>query len=117
MLSPRVQYTAVPSPDKYLVTVDQVFPLAFALIRTPPEPFLLHFPLNQLPQGLVPLGLREVLFQLCPNSDELLGFVISPLRNTILLLQISAADRGEGPHIRVVHVMRHLERHGHRQRA
>lgn len=112
-----VNENLIHNADKYLVTVDQVLPFTFALIRTPPIPLLFHFPLNEHPQRFVPPGLCEVLLQLSSNSDELLGFMVSPLGNTVLLLVTPTATRGERPQIRVVHVVRPRHRQENRQHA
>ena len=80
----------------YLVTVVQVLPFALALIRTPPVPSLLHFGRNNLPQAFVSFGLSEILLQLSPDSDKVLGFLIPPLRDPFLPLAHHISGMGDG---------------------
>lgn len=78
----------------YLVAVDKILPFAFALICTPMKSFLLHLSSNELPQRLIPLCLTEILLQLCPYCNELLCLLVTPLRDTFLLLASPAQCHG-----------------------
>lgn len=77
-----------------LVAVDKILPFAFALICTPMKSFLLHLSSNELPQRLIPLCLTEILLQLCPYCNELLCLLVTPLRDTFLLLASPAQCHG-----------------------
>lgn len=81
----------------YLIAVYEVLPFTFALISTPPEAFLLHLPLNELPECLVPLGLCEVLLKLSTNGNKLFGFMVPPLRDALLLLPTTTTTTASSP--------------------
>lgn len=66
--------------SSYLESIDEIIPLALALIGAPLVPSLPHPRRHNHPQSLVPLRYGEVALQLPSNRDEISGLLLAPLR-------------------------------------
>lgn len=68
-----------------LVAVDDVLPLALALVRRPAVAALPHPGGHRLPQRPATPRHREVALELGPDRDEILRLLLAPLRHLLLL--------------------------------
>lgn len=64
-----------------LVSVEEVFPLAFTLVGGPSVSSLLHLRGHNLPDAVVLLRSGEVLLQLCTYSYQLSRLLMTPWRD------------------------------------
>jgi hypothetical protein len=75
---------------KYLITGNEVFPLALALLSAAIETLFLHPCGDDFPEKLVPLCFHEISIQLCSDHQELLRFLETPLRKSVARVNVNA---------------------------
>lgn len=74
----------------YLVSSDEVFPFALALLSASAVTLLFHSGRNHLPQNLITLRLHEIRVEFGPDHQEIPGFLNTPLRKPIAAAGVGA---------------------------
>lgn len=77
-----------------LVSGDEVFPFALALVSASAITLFLHPGRNHLPQKLITFSLHEIRVEFGPNHQEIPGFLHAPLRKPIAAAGVGAHGGG-----------------------